>query len=340
MQIKDKLKKSSFYTIVGLNLIFLLVSLEFFLRAYKSVTYDGLIWLKSPSVNNVIDKKLGWISPKLRSYYKRDKVYGNGTVSYNSKGFRAPEFNKQDDWDFVVFVIGDSTMQGYQIPDGQIFSHMLEDKLRKYYKKPYVLPLAVGGYGTIQQYLLVKEISRSIKPDLVIHHWSENDIYNNSFALERYSPSANNMRVKPYYDLEKQEIVYKAPYIFNISPRIDSLMIVKMLNHYSRKYLINDLENSELLRLRKQSYKVTDIFIGKITRLFPSDTPKYGLYGHKGILPLYQKYGFKSVFSLVPDEMRGLPRDKHPNPQGHKYMLDSLFPKIEQFLLKKKSNKN
>ena len=44
-----------------------------------------------------------------------------------------------------------------------------------------------GGYGTLQQYLLIKKNLDKIKPDIFIHQFCENDFENNSKVIEKNS---------------------------------------------------------------------------------------------------------------------------------------------------------
>ena len=92
-----KFKKNIFKTLI-INFLLISTLLEIFLRAFKSIYYDGILWIHTPSVNNIFDKKLGWISPKNRSFYKKDKLFGNGEITYNSQGFRAPEYIDENKW--------------------------------------------------------------------------------------------------------------------------------------------------------------------------------------------------------------------------------------------------
>ena len=212
----------------------------------------------------------------------------------------------------------------------KFFSHLLEKELKAYTSNPYVLPLAVGGYGTIEQYLLVKEISQRIKPDLVIHHWSANDIANNSYEIERYTPVANNNRYKPYY--ENGQIVYKSPYFFKLSPRIDSLMLMKVINNYSRKLFLKKINHNDMLEMRKDALNTTDLFLRKISKLFENDISKIGVINDLKVTSMYKKNGFITLFSDVPQAFKGLPRDNHPNGDGHAYMIKSVMPTIKKQL--------
>lgn len=54
-----------------------------------------------------------------------------------------------------------------------------------------------GGYGTLQEHLIIDRFFYLIKPDIVIVQFSSNDFANNSVEFERGS-SDNNNRFRPY----------------------------------------------------------------------------------------------------------------------------------------------
>ena len=48
--------KKNFLKTLIINLVLLTTLLEIFLRAFKSIYYDGIFWIHTPSVNNIFDK--------------------------------------------------------------------------------------------------------------------------------------------------------------------------------------------------------------------------------------------------------------------------------------------
>jgi len=319
--------------VVAVNLGLVIIIVEYSLRAYKSTTYDGILWLRTSSVNSDSHPKYGWFSPQGRAYEKADPCYGTGTVSYNQKGFRAPDFGNRSQWDFVVLVVGDSTMHGYQLPDGTIFSHLLQKRLQAHFEHPYVLPVAVGGYGTVQQFLLMADVIEEMKPNLVIHHWAGNDITNNSFILEKRGQMDNNMRRRPYY--ENGVIVYRRPFPLHITDWSDNLMVFKIGNLLLGKWLYRGgLVPEELARAEKEAWEVTDLFLGKISQL--TAAPKIALLSSDSkkvvdqkVKGLYEKHGYSiSIHPFIPKKYRCLPRDNHPTSKGHEMMVESIWPAV------------
>ena len=204
-------------------------TLELGLRAYKSLTYDGGLHLSSPSVNNVPHPELGWMSPSSVSVDKDDACYGAGTITYNAEGFRAPPRRDAHSADPVICILGDSRMQAYQLPDGQHLPHLLAAAYKDKGDQPHVLPLAVGGYGTTQQWMLYERHCRELTPDIVIHHWVENDPQNNSYDAERYGGAThNNGRPRPY--LEGDNVVLRRPYPLQPGSALEGLLLIRALN--------------------------------------------------------------------------------------------------------------
>ncbi len=318
-------KKIIFLGTILLYLFFFLGSCEVLLRAWKSLTYDGTLYLASPSINNIYHPEFGWISPHNFRFYKKDAIYGTGWVSYNEEGFRARPLSEAKKSDYVVFVLGDSVMQGFQMPNGVYFSPLLEKRLRKKYKNPYVLPLAVGGYGTLQEWQLFEHYYKELKPQLIVWNWSGNDTINNSYNLELCSQSDNNYRKRPYF--EKGKLVYRRPYYIHISNRIDGFLTMKLLNQGVNK-MVNKWkkQNKTEENQRKEAYAVAEYFIGQVAS--QSTAKKIALIenGEQQATEIYKKHGFKIASYTIPDKFRGFPRDAHPTPAGHQLMVEAVDP--------------
>lgn len=136
--------------LVGALVLALIIS-EYTLRIVKSILMDGAIHIATPSINNREHKKYGWLSPASHSHFKSDECYGEGEVSYNDYGFRAPPMERASSATPLICILGDSTMQAYQLPDLATLPSLLAERLGPDYREVFVLPLAVGGYGSVQQ---------------------------------------------------------------------------------------------------------------------------------------------------------------------------------------------
>ena len=146
--------------------------------------------------------------------------------------------------------------------------------------------------------------------------------------MEKYFPDANNNRYKPYY--EDGKIVYKSPYFFKVSPRVDSLMLMKVINNFSRKFFLKKINNDDMQQIKKDAWNTTDLFIGKISQLFENDVPKIALISNYKVSSIYEKNDFITIYSKVPKALTGLPKDSHPTSDGHAYMIKSILPIIKE----------
>ena len=306
--------------------MFLLVALELGLRVYKSLSYDGRIHLSSSSINNVPHPTLGWTSPPSLTFEKDDPCYGSGRVSYNEAGFRAPPLEQATDSHPVICVLGDSTMQGYQLPDGTYFPHQLTKALLQRGETPYVLPLAVGGYGSVQQWMLYEQYCRPLGPDVVIVNWADNDPINNSYTLERYSgPANNNARPRPYLDPATDTTTMRTPYPLSLGATLDDFLLVRVINTVLLGLDMRSPDEPSMREGLEEGYAVARAIAERF-----ADEPgrKIALVSadqHRA-REMFRAAGFElAIHRVIPDAMRCLPRDSHPNSQGHAIMVDALL---------------
>jgi lysophospholipase L1-like esterase len=289
---------------------------------------DGCFFIASPSPNNQYDPKYGWITPKSFRIYKRNKCYGDGYITYNEQGFRAPPTAEATNADVIVCILGDSTMHGYQIPDGGHLPHLLQRELEKTYRKPYVLPLAVGGYGTVQQWMLFEDFGRPMHPTVVIWHWCGNDPQNNNYTAERcFGPGNNNARPRPYF--ENGKIVMRNPYPVHIADRIDGLMIFKLLNGILLNY--KPRPSSEMAPYLDAGWRVAEELVSRVAGEVDHKIALISSGDVKAI-EMFRTNGFRVATYSLPDGCNCLPNDVHPTTKGHQIMLNALMPVLREEL--------
>lgn len=319
-----------FRILLGLFLaLWIVFAVEIGLRTYKSLSYDGMLFL-GPSANNVISDTYGWISPSGRVYQKNDSCYGQGVVTYNENGFRGPPLSEAEDAVGVVCLLGDSTLQAYQIPDGSHLGSMLRTSLEKRFGNVFLLQLAVGGYGTAQEWMLYRDYCAPLKPDLVIHHWSDNDPSNNDYEAELYG-HGSNMRRRPFW--EDGQVVYRKPFALKPGAWLESLMLVKLANLALEPSAPSEAIHRAAL---ERGWNVAEEMLEKIRA---GGTPAVGLVAseHERALELYRKRGYSvAIYEPFAEQEQCLPRDPHPHGGGHAKMHDALWPVVERTLVKRK----
>lgn len=129
---------------------------------------------------------------------------GHGAITINSLGFRGSEFPLNRDPDEKVFrivVAGDSFIEALQVNEEATFCVRLQSLLNN--QKPNdsvryeIINAGVSGYGTAQEFYLLRHYLLPLKPDAVLLAvYPENDIRNNSLALDGPQP-------RPYFQLSE-----------------------------------------------------------------------------------------------------------------------------------------
>ncbi len=127
----------------------------------------------------------GW-APESGASYVNPLPEEQVHVAYNSKGWRDLERDiEKPEGTFRIAVLGDSFMEGYSVNFEESFHRLLEDALDGRSRDVEVLNFGVGGYGTLQEYLVYREAVSKYSPDLVLLGFCMgNDLRNNSRELE------------------------------------------------------------------------------------------------------------------------------------------------------------
>lgn len=121
---------------------------------------------------------------------------GAAIVRTNSAGFRDEEWSKEKKkGEYRIAVIGDSFCEAIQVPREKSLCYLLEQKLVDKGINANVLNFGVSGFGTAQEFEMLRHYVLDYKPDLVILGvFLGNDVGDNSRLI-------NPGQIKPYYDL-------------------------------------------------------------------------------------------------------------------------------------------
>ena len=160
--------------------------------------YGSIARLSGEHVLRVPDPIRGWVLLPGRTAYQRTRDYGI-TVTINDKGLRdRPHEYAPAPSVFRVVVLGDSFMEAYQVTLEQSLPYRLQEALAE--RGVEVVNLGVGGYGTTQAYLALREEGLRYAPDLVILAFFANDVLNNSHALQELLVGADDLKSfgRPY----------------------------------------------------------------------------------------------------------------------------------------------
>jgi lysophospholipase L1-like esterase len=104
-----------------------------------------------------------------------------------------------------ILFIGDSFTHAIEVGDERAYWAIFARQRPDY----AVSAIGAGGYGTLQEALLLDEVAPRLRPDIVIWQLCANDLTNNLFEAERRSVRHNNLERRPYW--EQDAIVYRNP---------------------------------------------------------------------------------------------------------------------------------
>jgi hypothetical protein len=160
-----------------------LAALEIFLRV---ADFRELREMSEQSLNYRYDAELGWAPVPNSS----SLVTGARTIhsKHNSLGLRDEEFRL--DAKPTIMFLGDSFVWGLDSEANERFTDLLKPKVPDY----KILAAGVSGYGTDQEYLLLKQLWPKVKPAVVVLIFcAQNDRLDNSTNI-RYDSNQ-----KPYF---------------------------------------------------------------------------------------------------------------------------------------------
>lgn len=187
---------------------------------------DGIPFFESVAGGRVepitLDEELGW---RATEHYQETLVLKTkaGTPysvrrSQTQYGFR--QFGDPSSSRLRMLVIGDSFTRATQVSDDRAY-HALLSKLLD----AEVFASGAGGYGTLQEFLILDRYIDSIRPDVILWQYCANDFISNDNELERLSLVNNNGWVRPYWRNGRVQL---------LSPKESSLQVREWINRRSR----------------------------------------------------------------------------------------------------------
>jgi lysophospholipase L1-like esterase len=195
--------------------------------------------------------------------HQRFRAYGN-PASQNTK----------------ILFVGDSFTGDPFTGNKEMYFSIVKSALaEKYHKNVEVFAIGGGGYGTLQEYLMVKEQIHIIKPDIFVLQFSDNDFMNNLLEWEQQGIVRNQTFYRPYYSVKTGKIVhspsplagiyrflYNNSYFFRRVDIIIQRLQFKYYGDYSRK-----LSADEAKKFETDSYLVTKSTLSLLKKEFSKD---------------------------------------------------------------------
>lgn len=271
----------NFLLILLINLILisvLFISAECAYRAYRF--YE--VQTGRAGLRYALDDELGWIPEKNYKIINTKKdvagiKFKTEFYSTNENGFREwGDLNGK----LKILVIGDSfTGDSYtsdKDADFNIAGSILGAE---------IFAIGAGGYGTFQEYLLLKKYVNIIEPNILVLQFSPNDFINNSLNAERKTIVRNQSLLRPYLTEEGVKfredrkiytyLLKKSFFLRNIiETRIQKFQF-KLYGGYSKEKSHNEDIFNESVKITNNIFKlINDELSDKILKLSFSSSTK------------------------------------------------------------------
>ena len=255
----------------------LLKSFIYFLISIITIIFFDTIALKLQQNKSiqVYDKELGWIlnnniKIKINGLTKQNQKYEINYSTSKVKGFR--EYDEKQEYKKNILVIGDSYTAGPFASNNRMYYSYIKEELEKkgHFFNWYVA--GGGGYGTLQQYLLIKKYFDEINPTIIIHQFCENDFENNTKQIEKNSILYSQYYFRPYlindkivYDNSFKGKLYKFFYHNSyLYKRIDKILTNHRYRnnngYFDKKAYNNNFENSK--KITSSIFKLIKNLVG------------------------------------------------------------------------------
>lgn len=234
------------------------------------------------------DKTLGW-RPKADFCASIPVTDQSGTTypadySTNEFGFRA--FGDLSADKKRVLFVGDSWTGDPNTSDTEAYFGVVRENL-----PVEIFAIGGGGYGTLQELMLVQEFASKIEPDIFVLQYTDNDLINNSYDLEGPRITRAQKNFRPYwidgelrYRLPKDSLYLFLHKHFRLFRTLDALLATAQYQFYDGYYpppyqAYSGLESvdsferqAEINTYRAAAISTTGTLMAKMKSALPSET--------------------------------------------------------------------
>ena len=265
---------------------------------------------KKNSIYN-FDKNLGWV---LKNNFSKDFVnhslnnteYLTTLTSTNERGYHfyeKPDLNKKK-----ILVLGDSFVISQYHGNKSAWWNVLRKKINEKYEYQFYVAGA-PGYGNVQQLVLLKDIIKTVKPNIFIFGFcTYNDFYENNKNMAKLGIVRHQTKFRPNYDPKTKNIkrfddlnskIYR--FLFN------SYFFRKIDNIYMRiqQRIYNDYYKGSYGDLLNENITVTEAILEEMRELIGNEALFIS------VDCTMQPNDLNQVWQKMIKKLNGHPVDKH-----------------------------
>jgi hypothetical protein len=270
-----------FLLILLTNLILisvLFISAEYAYRFY--IFYK--IQTERAGLSYALDDELGWIPEKNYQIIKTEKDAAG--IKHKTEFYSTNEYGFREWGDLngklKILVIGDSFTGDSYTSDNDAYFNITGSILGS-----EIFAVGAGGYGTFQEYLLLKRYVNIIEPNILVLQFCPNDFGNNSINAERNTITRNQSLLRPYLteeglkfreDRKIYTYLLKKSFLLRrvIEPRVQKFQY-KLYGGYSKEKSPNEDIFNESVKITNNIFKlINDGLSDKILKLSFSSSTK------------------------------------------------------------------
>ena len=270
-----------------------------------------------------------------------------------------------------VLLLGDSYIAALNVPPARHFARLLEQKAAAKGAKLEVIAMGISGWGQAQQLATYRTVGRPFKPDMVISFFCANDLANNTDPLYPPPVAIYTLdHDRLVYNLPPEEIPYPWTTLWanRLMRRANTYWLIKSAaNRLRASFLVSDQEK-QAARLAGRGQGARAYYSQRQMRLFKALVA--GMHERIQVRDQHPLLGVivsGNVF-ISPDaayrELLGItrqsfarnqipcldldaifrqrfaqtgqaschPSDAHWNEQGHRWVAELLYPRIQAVL--------
>lgn len=328
---KIKEKIFSILTLI-VTLALILLVMELTSRAYIYIT-KGPAGIRRDVMP---DNEFGWVLNVNQKRIIRENRCGEKVIREKTGHKVIVKFPQYSAKKKILF-LGDSFTHAHEVSTGKAYYDVFEEKVQGQFS---VYAAGVGGFGNLQEFMILQSIYQAVQPDIVVWQLSGNDVSDNVYRLDNAS-WYNNQRPRPYLDLHSEEIVIKNPGFWFFDWILGFRFVYQRLLILDTKYKlgINSFLNSfialspvEKEKNTKYGLKVLEKVLMMAIEEYPS-TEFYGFAVDNIFEDEYKNIFWKAGANYIPklydqvDEVEGsncAPHDSHWNHKGNRVAGDLL----------------
>ena len=217
----------SFIKVILFNIIVIVV-IFFFLEGFFRL-YNVAV---GKPVSIINDSTFGWVPILRDTEMKTSNKCGEKLISAPVDDSFIRKRPLYPNAQTTVLFIGDSYTHAEQVSAGSAYYDIFEKEGKGRYR---VFAAAVGGYGTLQEYMILQKVYDEIKPDIVIWQMCANDVDNNVYELDN-SSFFNNQRPRPYLNTKTDIVTIKNPGVFLFEVSQGFNYVFSRVLAFDRKY--------------------------------------------------------------------------------------------------------